>query len=179
MSEGPQVPESLRSVFTPGFLEELEGLEEGATAQEAELSGPWKIVTTQTGFALLRTYEDVEDGHRPEGELDDFPTALRFLAVLPSVARSPLLEIDAEPAGGWYAVHSEGHPVGRLRVFHDRFIQAAHVAESLSRSPLSLAALLLSSGPLAIREVGRILAKALPSSRSETEWLPPAEFPPR
>jgi hypothetical protein len=179
MSEGPLVPESLRTVFTPGFLEVLEGLDDGAAAQEAELSGPWKIVATATGFALLRVYEDVEAGHRPEGELADFPTALRFLAVLPSVARPPLVEVDAEPAGGWYTVHSEGHPVGRLRVFHDRFVHAAHVAESLSRSPLSLAALLLSAGPLAIREVGRILDKILPSSRPETSWLPPSEFPPR
>jgi len=167
------------SAFTPGFLEVLEGLDDGVTAQEAELSGPWKIVATDTGFALLRTYEDVEAGHRPEGELDDFPTALRFLAVLPSVARPPLLTVDGEPADGWYTVHSEGQSVGRLRVYHDRFVQAAHVAESLSRSPLSLAALLLSAGPLAIREVGRILEKILSSSRSETSWLPPSEFPPR
>jgi hypothetical protein len=170
MSEG--------NVFTPGFLKVLEGLDDGVTAQEAELSGPWKIVARDGGFALLRTYEDVEAGHRPEGELDDFPTALRFLAVLPSVARPPLLEIDREPAGGWYTVHSEGQPIGRLRVYHDRFVQAAHVADSLSRSPLSLAALLLSAGPLAIREVGRILEKIL-TSRSETDWVPPSEFPPR
>ena len=135
-------------------------------------------MATETGFALLRVYEDVGAG-RPEGELDDFPTALRFLAVLPSVARPPLLTVDGEPADGWYPVHSEGQPIGRLRVYHDRFVQAAHVAESLSRSPLSLAALLLSAGPLAIREVGRILEKILTSSRSETSWLPPSEFPPR
>jgi hypothetical protein len=157
----------------------LEGLEEGVTAQEAELSGPWKIVATESGFALLRTYEEIDAGHRPEGELDDFPTALRFLAVLPAVARPPLLEVDGEPAGGWYTVRSEGRSVGRLRVFHDRFVQAAHVAESLARSPLSLAALLLSAGPQAIREAGRILEKILTSSRSETSWLPPSEFPPR
>jgi len=168
------------NVFTPGFLELIEGIDDGVTAQEAELSGPWKIVETDSGFALLRSYEDPEDGRRPEGLLDDFPTALRFLAVLPAVARPPLLKVDAEPAGGWYTVHSEGQAVGRLRVFHDRFVQAAQVAESLSRSPLALAALLLSAGPLAIREVGRLLEKTLTTtSPSGTPWVPPTEFPPR
>ena len=85
----------------------------------------------------------------------------------------------SEPSEGWYTVRSEGQAAGRLRVFNDRFVQAAHVAESLARSPLSLAALLVSSGPLAIREVGRILERLLRPSPSGTSWLTSSEFPPR
>jgi hypothetical protein len=171
--------EGLCNAFTPVFLDGLEGLDEAATAHEAEMAGPWKVVATESGFALLRVYEKVADGGRPEGELADFPTALRFLAVLPSASRAPLMQLAGEPSEGWYAVRSEGHPVGRLRVFDDRLVQAAHVAECLARSPLSLAALLLSSGPLAIREVGRILDRLLRSAPTEAAWSDLSEFPPR
>jgi hypothetical protein len=157
MSDDPQSRAGQANAFRPEVLKILERLDEVATAQEAELSGPWKVVATAAGFALVRVYEEAGSGDRPEAELADFPAALRFFSVLPSVARAPLVEVDREPSDGWYAVRSEGHAAGRLRVFNDRFVQAAHVAESLARSPLSLAALLVSSGPLAIREVGRIL----------------------
>jgi hypothetical protein len=179
MSDNPQSREGQDSAFRPAFLEILAKLDEVATAQEAELSGPWKIVATEAGFALVRVYEKVGDGDRPEAELVDFPSALRFFSVLPSVARAPLVEVDREPSEGWYTVRSEGQAAGRLRVFNDRFVQAAHVAESLARSPLSLAALLVSSGPLAIREVGRILERLLRPSPSGASCLTSSEFPPR
>jgi hypothetical protein len=179
MSDDPQAREAQASVFRSEVLEVLAMLDEVATAQEAELSGPWKVVATPAGFALVRVYEEAADGDRPEAELADFPSALRFFSVLPSVARAPLVEVDREPSDGWYAVRSEGQAAGRLRVFNERFVQAAHVAESLARSPLSLAALLVSSGPLAIREVGRILERLLRPSPSGPSWLASSEFPPR
>ena len=148
------------------------------TAEEAEYAGPWKLAGREDGVALTRLYEEAGGDRPPEGLFADLATALRFYAVLPAVSRPPLIEIDSESAAGWYAVRSEGAPVGKLRVFHDRFADAAHVAEAITRSPLSLAALLLAAGPQAIREVGRILQRLSRSAFADLSGLG-AEFPPR
>jgi hypothetical protein len=167
------------NAFAPAFLTLLDELDDVATAAEAEMAGPWKITATDGGYALLRVYDDVRDGRQPEAIFNDLPTALRFLAVLPSVGRPPLIEMESSLREGWHVLKSEGFPVGGLRIFNESFVHAGHVASCLTRAPLSLAALLLASGPQAIREVGRILTRVLTPAEVGRAWLALAEFPPR
>jgi hypothetical protein len=176
MSE-QQVPEV--NAFAPAFLERLEELDDVGTAQETEFSGPWKIVATEEGYALLRVYEEVREGQQPAALFADLPSALCFFAVLPSVGHSPRIELDSVRNAGWHSLSRDGSPVGRLRAFNDGFVQAAHVADCLARAPLGLAALLLASGPQSIREVGRILKRVLKPADAGTSWLAAEEFPPR
>jgi hypothetical protein len=166
------------NAFDPAFLELLQTLEDVDTAEEAEFSGPWKLVAAEGGYALLREYDEAEAGPVPEGVFKDLPSALFFYAVLPSVGRSPLVSLDSSRRDG-YEVSRDGAPVGRLRIFHEGFVHAAHVADCLTRSPLSLAALLLAAGPQALREVGRILSRVLTPASTGNSWLTTDEFPPR
>jgi len=179
MTDERQDPERQVNAFSPAFLALLEELDEVETALEAELAGPWKIVATDNGYELLRVYEETGDGHQPEAVFKDLPSALRFFAVLPAVGRPPLVVMDNSRREGWFVLTSEGFPVGGLRVFNESFVHAAHVAGCLTRAPLSLAALLLASGPQAIREVGRILRRLLKPAEAGESWLALAEFPPR
>jgi hypothetical protein len=180
MSDNEKAPDGEISAFSPAFLDLLEGLDDVGTAEEAELAGPWKIVATDGRFALTRAYDDPRADLRPEGVFTDLPTALRFFAVVPAVGRPAVIEVDSSRgSAGWHAVRSEGSTVGQLRVFHDRFAHAAHVADMVTRSPLSLAALLVASGPQAIREVGRILQNLSRAGDAGRSWLDLAEFPPR
>ena len=179
MSEEQQVPDPQVNAFAPAFLERLQELADVGTAQETEFSGPWKIVATADGYALLRVYEEIREGQQPEALFADLPSALCFFAVLPSVGRPPLLAVDSARKAGWHSLSRDGAPAGRLRAFNDGFVQAAHVADCLARAPLSLAALLLASGPQSIREVGRILKRVLKPADGETSWLAAEEFPPK
>jgi hypothetical protein len=178
MTDERQDSEPQTNAFSPVFLDLLEQLDEVETAHGAELAGPWKVVATETGYALLRVYEAITDGDQPEAVFSDLPSALLFFAVLPSLGRPPLVVMDSSPRDGWYTLTSEGLAVGGLRLFDESFVQAAHVAGCLTRAPLSLAALLLASGPQAILEVGRILRRLLKPGTDGKSWLSLAEFPP-
>jgi len=179
MTDARQDSERQANAFSPAFLALLEELDEVETALEAELAGPWKIVANESGYALLRVYEAIGDGQQPEAVFKELPSALRFYAVLPAVGRPPLVVMDSSRQEGWYVLTSEGLPLGGLRVFNESFVHAAHVAGCLSRAPLSLTALLLASGPQAIREVGRILKRLLKAADAGKPGLSFAEFPPR
>lgn len=179
MTEERLVPGAQVNAFDPVFLDLLKALDDVDTAQEAELSGPWKLVSTEGGYALLRVYEEIATGQPPEAVFKDLPNALFFFSVLPSVGRPPLVVMDSSRRDGGYRLCRDGAPVGQLRVFHEGFVHAAHVADCLTRSPLCLASLLLASGPQAMREVGRILSRVLPPAGAGNSWLTADEFPPR
>ena len=179
MADDQQHSERQVNAFSPAFLALLEDLDEVEMALGTELAGPWKVVATESGYALLRVYEAVSDGDQPQAIFKDLPRALRFFAVLPAIGRPPLIVMDSSPQDGWYVLTSEGLPVGGLRLFDESFVYAAHVAGCLTRAPLSLAALLLASGPQAIREVGRILRRLLKPGDGGKSWLDLEEFPPR
>jgi hypothetical protein len=53
MSNDPQSRAGQANAFRPEVLAILDALDEVATAQEAELAGPWKVAT-EAGFALVR-----------------------------------------------------------------------------------------------------------------------------
>ena len=178
MNEERLVPDPRDNAFDPAFLELLKGLDDVGEAQESELSGPWKIVSTEGGYALLRVYEEIGEGD-PEAVFRDLPSALCFYAVLPAVGRPPLVVMESDRREAGFSLRSDGSTVGHLRVFNEDFVQAAHVAGCLTRAPLGLAALLLAAGPQSIREVGRIVQRALKPAAEGASWLTAAEFPPR
>jgi hypothetical protein len=114
MSEEQQIPDPQVNAFSPAFLERLQEIDDVGTAQETEFSGPWKIVATEGGYALLRVYEEIREGRQPEALFADLPSALCFFAVLPSVGRSPRIELDSSRSAGWHGLSRAGSPVGRI-----------------------------------------------------------------
>jgi len=178
MNEERSVPDPRDNAFDPAFLELLKGLDDVGEAQESELSGPWKLVSTERGYALLRVYEEIGEGH-PEAVFKDLPSALCFYAVLPAVGRPPLIVLEGDRRDEGFGLRCDGSTVGHLRVFNEDFVRAAHVAGCLTRAPLGLAALLLAAGPQSIREVGRIVRRALKPAAEGASWLSATEFPPR
>jgi hypothetical protein len=148
------------NAFDREFLDLLEELDETDAGSDTEYGGPWKIETAEEGYALLRAWEGAGRGDAPEAHLATFHDALRFFAVLPSLARDPRVRMapDRQPDG--FMLQDERGRVGRMRLFNDELLQAFHVADCVTRSPLALSALLLAAGPQALREVGRILRRA-------------------
>jgi hypothetical protein len=148
------------NAFDRDFLELLDELDEMDAGSDAEFGGPWRIAATEEGYALLRAWENASRGDEPEALLTSFQDALRFFAVLPSLGKDPRVRVtfDRQPDG--FPLQAERKCVGRLRLFNDELLQAFHVADCVTRSPLALSALLLAAGPQALREVGRILRRA-------------------
>ncbi len=148
------------NAFDREFLDLLEDLDETDAGSDAEYAGPWRIEAAEEGYAVLRAWEGADQGDAPEAFLASFQDALRFFAVLPSLGKDRRIRLapDREPDG--FALQGERGRVGQLRLFNDELLQAFHVADCVTRSPLSLSALLLAAGPQALREVGRILRRA-------------------
>ena len=88
-------------------------------------------------------------------------TAVERCAVRSAVGRDPLFRSPEPATGGGFAVESAGQVVGHLRFFNAEWLQAAHVAACLARSPLAMAALLEAGGPDFQEHVGRILSRNL------------------
>ena len=151
------------NAFDPAFLDVLEQLSEVETGAEVEFGGPWKIEATADGYALLRVWETAGAGEAPEALLASFHDALRFFAVLPALGRDPRISMAQDEDSAGFALRGPGGPVGFLRLFNDELMQAVHVADCLTRSPLALSALLIAAGPQAIQEVGRILRRVAAS----------------
>lgn len=156
-------PGGAPNAFDPDFLDVLDELSEVETGAEVEFGGPWKIEPTTDGYALLRLWEVTGDGDAPEALLTSFHDALRFFAVLPALGRDPRVRMAQDEDSEGFALWGPGGPVGHLRLFNDELMQAVHVADCVTRSPLALSALLIAAGPQAIQEVGRILRRVAAS----------------
>ncbi len=76
------------------------------------------------------------------------------------LAREPRMWLGTDRQPDGFALEDERGSVGRMRLYNDELLQAFHVADCVTRSPLALSALLLAAGPQALREVGRILRRA-------------------
>ncbi|HYH47592.1 MAG TPA: hypothetical protein VEG34_18065 [Thermoanaerobaculia bacterium] len=88
----PPAPPSLPSIFSPAFLACLHDREDPPTAAEADLSGPWRVdpVPGEPGMrAVLRVWENLEDGDRPRAVFDQEELAELCAAVLPLLGREP------------------------------------------------------------------------------------------
>jgi hypothetical protein len=167
-STSPEPPEPPGSTppnaFSPVYLEQVRGQDDTLTASEAAVAGPWKVVRGRQGrVAVLRAWESLAAGDRPEAEFVHEEHARMFAAMLPLTGREPLFHLDlvesAEPEGfALEAVFGEQGPctVGWLRRAEPALVEALHFAEGLVRCPAALAALLQVAGG-ALEQVGRIL----------------------
>ncbi len=174
---------TLDNVFSTEYLAELRERDEVLTAAEAEYAGPWRCApaaATAKGpakpgaTAVLRDWEDPERD-LPEGVLWHEETARLLAIALPIAEREPLFHLDdRETADGFplAAVFGEqgAQGAGWLRRYEPRLAEALHLLEGIVRSPRALADLLEAAGPLAVEQVGKILARRLgaePSPRHE------------
>jgi len=158
MGDESRTDGAVGNAFDREFLDLLEDLDETDAGSDAEYAGPWRIEAAQEGYAVLRAWEEADRGDAPEALLASFHDALRVFAVPLGKDRRVRLASDREPDG--FALQGEGGRVGQLRLFNDELLQAFHVADCVTRSPLALSALLLAAGPQALREVGRILRRS-------------------
>lgn len=150
-----------RNAFAAEFLASLEAIDDFATAEEAEMAGPWKLAETPGGYALCEVWRDLLAGDVPFALFGDRDTALCFLAALSAAGRPALFQARPLPEGGEHAVASQGKVVGCLEHLPDRLLDFAHLAAHLARSPLALAWVLEASGPASLRRVGEILRRSL------------------
>ena len=157
------------NAFAEEFLESFGERDEPITAAEAECAGPWwtRPVPGQPGVtAVLRRWEDVEQGDVPEAVFRQAERALLMCALLPALDREPLFHLSSEQDAEGFALTAmhgrEGAQVaGWVRRYEPRLAEALHLCESIIRSPAALASLLVAAGPAAIEQAGRILAREI------------------
>jgi len=158
------------NVFTSEFLEEISQRDEVLTSAEAEFAGPWKTesVPGQPGaVAVLREWENLEEGDTPHAIFWNPETAELLKVALPILDREPMFhlgEVDEPEGVPVTAVYGEQGPVvvGWIRCGELRTVEALHLLEGIVRSPRTLATLLEAAGWGAIEQVGRILASRRP-----------------
>ncbi len=173
INDGSSVPARRSNAFSPEFLEQLQENGDPLTAGEAELAGPWKRVPVPGhpgAVAVLRVWEEVEQGDSPQAVLRQVETARLVAAVLPLVNREPLFHLCEDPdpdplcplPGGYpvLAVFGEQGPAvcGWLPRYQPEIVDALHLIEGLVRSPQALVEVLGAAGPGALAQVGRALA---------------------
>ncbi len=161
------------NAFEPDFLEQLQADGDPLTAAEAELAGPWKreAVPGHPGaVAVLRTWEELEQGDVPQAVLRHTETARLVAALLSLVEREPLFHLsevpDPDPGiplpGGYAVIATFGEQgpavCGWLPRYRPEIVAALHLLEGLIRAPQGLAEVLAAAGPGALAQVGRYLA---------------------
>jgi hypothetical protein len=165
------------NAFGPDFLEQLQADGEPLTVAEAELAGPWKrepVPGHPGAVAVMRVWEEQEEGDVPQAVLRHPETARLVIALLPHVDREPLFHLsevpDPDPGiplpGGYplLATFGEQGPAvcGWLPRYQPEIVTALHLLESLVRAPQGLAEVLGAAGPQALAQVGRCLAARQP-----------------
>jgi hypothetical protein len=148
------------NAFTSTFLQRLGERDEPPTAGEADAAGPWHVEEIPgEGFGLFRLGESRERGLRPAAVFRRRALALLAAAVLPGTGRDAAFRLSKEagPAGFAVAAGNGGEVVGFSTLFDESLIASLHVAESLARSPESLAAFLEGAGQVALERAGAIL----------------------
>ena len=187
-TSGPASNSTSANAFDPSFLEDLARRGETASAQDAEMSGPWTVKPLPGNrWGVFRDWEEADgeggdgadrngseplQGDDPEAVFDHREHALLTAAVLPATGRDPYFKLNPSDRPEGYGVESVWGDrwvgtVGRVPRFHPEIIDALHVAESVVRSPVSLAHLLEAAGPTALRLAGRILRRKLAEGAAE------------
>ena len=150
----------LSNAFSREYLDRLRRSEATAPT-EGESAGPWELRQHEGAYPLFRAWEGFEHGDSPEAVFRLREAGLVFFAVRPAAGRDPLFRSLEPVTEQGFAVESAGQVVGHLRFFDPGWLQAAHVAACLARSPVALAALLEAGGPDLQEQVGRILGRNL------------------
>jgi hypothetical protein len=148
------------NAFTSIFLQRLGERDEPPAAGEADAAGSWHVEEIPgEGFGLFRLGESRERGFRPAALFRRRSLALLAAAVFPGTGREAAFRLarEAGPAGFAVETGNGGEIVGFSALFDEGLISALHVAESLARSPESLATFLEAAGQVALERAGAIL----------------------
>ena len=165
----------LPNAFTPVFLGRLAERDEPPTAGDADVAGPWRIAPIPGhGFGLFRVGESLGRGFAPAAVFPSRWLALLMAGILPGTGKDPLLLLSKQPnSDGVYPVALAGgsdggdggnddgpggrSPVGFLRLFDERAIDALNVVIHLLQSPEALAYVLEAAGGVTLGRCGAIL----------------------
>lgn len=159
----PDDPTTLSpNAFEDGFLRRFRREDEPASAAEADVAGPWRVVQTSASngreaFALWRLGEKPEWGDAPAALFLDRQTALLAAAIRPFLGRDPFYELGKDRWNGGFPLLRQGEAVGWIDLFDQDWAFGINVMERLTRAPEALAKLLEAAGPLALERAGRIL----------------------
>jgi hypothetical protein len=151
---------SSRNAFSPSFLHRIGERDEPPSAGEADMAGPWRVVEIPgRGFGLFRLGESPERGFEPAVVFRSRSFALMAAAVLPGTGRDPAFRLRREAGPEGYAIEDGGggEVLGWSALFDEGLLASLHAADSLARSPESLANLLEAAGQVALERAGAIL----------------------
>ncbi len=149
---------SAPNAFTSSFLQRTAKRDEPPTAAEADAAGPWRVEEIPgEGFGLFRLGESRERGFRPAAVFRQRFLALFAAAVLPGTGRDAAFRLHKEAGPAGFAIEAGGEIVGHSALFDESLIAALHMADSLARSPESLARFLEAVGQVALERAGAIL----------------------
>lgn len=150
---------SSRNAFSPSFLSRVGERDEPPPAGEADVAGPWCIEEIPgRGFGLFRKGESLERGFRPAAVFSSRWLALLTAAVLPGTGRDAAFRLHQEKGSSGFGVAAaDGEVLGYLELFDPKLVEALGLADSLARSPESLAYLLEGAGAIALERAGAIL----------------------
>jgi hypothetical protein len=144
---------STPNAFTPSFLHRIGERDEPPTAAEADAAGPWRVEEIPgQGFGLFRLGEN-----RPAAVFRQRFLALFAAAVLPGTGRDAAFRLRKQAGPAGFAIEAGGEVVGHSALFDENLIAALHMADSLARSPESLASFLEAVGQVALERAGAIL----------------------
>lgn len=152
------------TAFSEEFLKRLhERDDDSSTAQEADLAGPWDVESASGGYAVIRSGLGAAD---PLAFFSRRDNALLVAALLPAVGAEPLWGLSTEHTDEGFALETRWGdqwvvPAGFLSQYKPELVETLHLADSLIRSPRSLALLLEAAGPTALRLAGQYLAARL------------------
>lgn len=149
------------NAFASEFLQRLAEWEpEPDTATEADTSGSAQVVpASDSGFAVLREGERLDDGDRPVAVLLERSVALLAAAALPASGREPTYRLGREAEEHGFPLLAHGRTVGHLSRFDEGLVAGLNGFDSLARSPRNLALVLEAIGGLALLRAGRILTR--------------------
>lgn len=156
-----RAPSRAVAVFTPQVLDLLHERDEPATALEAEMSGPWRIVPLPDGGFGVARWGEPELGTEPYARFADRQLALLAAAGLACLARGGTFRVETDGGSSGYPLLREGEEVGLLRVFAADLAPVLDAFEGLLRSPDALARLLEAAGATALKRAGDLLGLRL------------------
>jgi hypothetical protein len=147
------------NAFSPSFLQRIGERDEPPMAAEADTAGPWHVEEIPgAGFGLFRLGESRARGFRPAAVFRQRFLALIAMAVLPGTGRDAAFRLQKESGPDGFAIEAgDGEVMGHSGLFDEGLTAALHMADSLARSPESLASFLEAVGQVALERAGAIL----------------------
>ena len=158
------------NAFTASFLDRLAERDEGPTAPEADVAGPWRIEEVPgEGFGVFRLGESPARGFAPTVAFPSAWLALVAAGVLPGTGREPMLLLrkDRNPDGTYSITLESGEVVGRSHLFDEKLVDSMNMAIHLLRAPESLANVLDAAGLSPLERCGAILDERVAARAGE------------